>query len=174
MKTKSTQPRKKSSFTTIDIHLSRNDSNVSSSSSSSDGSDEEKKKIAIAKDTFDPKAYLDNRVMSPLQEACNALSMVPQMIFSAYFVLSGSWAKGATDMSYDASAPMIQQQQSNWLTNFLGDEYGWAENSGCIDHPMFPHLTALPPPTVMMVALAGIVHPIFSIVYHFNCMALEP
>ncbi len=172
MKTKSARPQKKSSFTTIDIHLSRNDSNVSSASSSasssSDGSDEEKKKIV--KDNFDAKAYLDNRVMSPVQEACNALSMVPQMIFSAYFVLSGSWAKGAT---YDASAPMIQQQQSNWITNFLGDEYMWTENSGCIDHPMFP-LTALPPPPVMMVGFAGIVHPIFSILFHYNCMTLEP
>lgn len=171
MKTKSVQPRKKSSFTTIDIQLSRNDSNVSSSSSSSDGSDEEKKKIV--KDTFDAKAYLDNRVMSPLQEACNALSMVPQMIFSVYFVLSGCWAKGATEIAFDASAPVIQQQ-SNWLTNLLGDEYRWAENKGCIDHPMFPHLTALPPPAVMMVAFAGVVHPIFSILFHYNCMTLEP
>ncbi len=169
MKTKSARPQKKNSFTTIDIHLSRNDSNVSSASSSSDGSDEEKKKIV--KETFDAKAYLDNRVMSPLQEACNALSMVPQMIFSAYFVLSGSWAKGAT---FDASAPMIQQQQSNWLTNFLGDEYVWTENSGCIDHPIFPNLTALPPPPVIMVAFAGIVHPLFSILFHYNCMTLAP
>ncbi len=171
MKTKNAQPRKKSSFTTIDIHLSRNDSNVSSSSSSSDGLDEEKKKIV--KDTFDAKAYLDNRVMSPLQEACNALSMLPGMIFSVYFVLSGSWAKGATEMAYNPSDPMIQQQ-SNWLTNILGDEYRWTENSGCIDHPMFPQLTALPPPTVMMVAFAGVVHPIFSILFHYNCMILEP
>ena len=172
MKTKNAQPRKRSSFTTIDIHLSRSsDSNSNSSSSSSlDELDEKKKKRP--KDTFDAKAYLDNRVMSPLQEACNAISMLPQMIFSAYFVLSGSWAKGGT-VDYYADNPIIQQQ-SNWLTRFLGDEYRWAENLGCISHPLFPHLTAVPPPAVMIVALAGVVHPIFSIVFHYYCMKLEP
>jgi len=167
MKTKNAQPRKRSSFTTIDIHLSRSDSN-SNPSSSLDELDEKNKNRP--KDKFDAKAYLDDRVMSPLQEACNALSMLPQIIFSAYFVLSGSWAKGATaNMDY----PIIRQR-SNWLTTFLGDEYGWAENLGCISHPLFPHLTAVPPPAVMVVALAGMVHPIFSIVYHSYCMKLEP
>mmetsp|Transcript_26990 Transcript_26990/g.53887 ORF Transcript_26990/g.53887 Transcript_26990/m.53887 type:complete len:316 (-) Transcript_26990:2166-3113(-) len=170
MKTKSA-PQKRSSFTAIDIHLSRSDSSSNASSSSSlDELDKTKKR---ANDTFDAKAYLDNRVMSPLQEACNAITMIPQMVFSAYYVLSGSWAKGATEMAYYASNPIIQQQ-SNWLTHFLGDEYRWAENLGCIDHPMFPRLTALPPPAVMIIAMTGIVHPIFSILFHWYCMRLEP
>ena len=98
--------------------------------------------------------------------------MLPQMIFSAYFVLSGSWAKGGTaaDMDY----PIIQQQSSNWLTSiFLGDEYRWAD-VGCVSHPLFPNLTAIPPPAVMIVAIAGVVHPIFSILFHYYCMTLEP
>jgi hypothetical protein len=170
MKTKNA-PQKRSSFTTIDIHLSRSDSSSNASSSSS--LDELVNTKKRANDTFDAKAYLDNRVMSPLQEACNAITMIPQMVFSAYYVLSGSWAIGATEMAYYASNPIIQQQ-SIWLTHFLGDEYRWAENLGCIDHPMFPHLTALPPPAVMIIAMTGIVHPIFSILFHWYCMRLEP
>ena len=157
MKTKKA-PQKRSSFTRIDIHLSRSNSNESTTSSSSSSSLDDllhEKDNKRSKDKFDAKAYLDNRVMTPAQEACNALSMLPQMIFSAYFVLSGSWAKGGTaDIDY----PIIQQQSSNWLTSFLGDEYRWAENAmsidglGCVSHPLFPHLTAVPPPAVMVVA----------------------
>lgn len=174
MKTKKA-PQKRSSFTRIDIHLSRSNSNESTTSSSSSSSLDEllhEKDNKRPKDKFDAKAYLDNRVMTPAQEACNALSMLPQMIFSAYFVLSGSWAKGATaDIDY----PIIQQQSSNWLTTFLGgDEYRWVENVGCVSHPLFPNLTAVPPPAVMVVMIAGIVHPIFSILFHYYCMTLEP
>ena len=178
MKTKNA-PQKRSSFTRIDIHLSRINSNESTTSSSSSSSLDELsyEKDKRPKEKFDAKAYLDNRVMTPAQEACNALSMLPQMIFSAYFVLSGSWAKGGTaadDMDY----PIIQQQSSNWLTTLLGDEYiwwdSWAMSTGCVNHPFFPQLTAVPPPAVMVVMIAGIVHPIFSILYHYYCMTLEP
>jgi hypothetical protein len=175
MITKTAAPQRKSSFTTIDIHLSRSDSNASSSSSQ-DELDNKQKKSKKKKKEFDAKAFLDNRVMTPLQEACNSITMIPQMIYSVYFVLSGSWAKGASEVATQTyvNNPMIIQESNNWLARFFGDEYRWAENLGCINHPMFPHLTALPPPAVLTVAFAGVVHPIFSIWYHWYCMKLEP
>jgi hypothetical protein len=172
MITKTAAPQRKSSFTTIDIHLSRSESSASSSSSLGEFLDDTKKTKKHKKKEFDAKRFLENRVMSPLQEACNAVTMLPQMIYSAYFVLSGCWTNGATEMATQVYVDL--HESNNWMTRFLGDEYRWAENLGCINHPVFPHLTALPPPAVLMVAFAGIVHPIFSVVFHWYCMRLEP
>ena len=164
-------PSNSRSSHTIDILLSRSDTNASSSSSQDEQENETEKFHGKA---FDAKAFLDQRVMTPLQEICNAVTMLPGLFYSVYFLLSGSWTKDAEQIMYS------DQIEKGWLTdllarNFLGGfEYRWAENLGCINNPTFPHLTALPPPTVLIVALAGAVHPLFSILYHCNCMLLEP
>ena len=71
-----------------------------------------------------------------------------------------------------------------WLTNVARQLFGGFDfdytlaagysGFGCINSPMFPNLTALPPPAVLIVAFTGFVHPIFSILFHINCMFLEP
>ena len=40
---------------------------------------------------FDYEAFNDRRVMSPLQERWNALTMLPAMFYGVYFVLAGCW-----------------------------------------------------------------------------------
>lgn len=71
-----------------------------------------------------------------------------------------------------------------WLTDVARQLFGGFDfdytlaagysDFGCINSPMFPNLTALPPPAVLIVAFTGFVHPIFSILFHINCMFLEP
>lgn len=48
-------------------------------------------KDAPTKKTFDYEAYTDGRVMTPMQERCNAITMLPSMFYGMYFVLAGCW-----------------------------------------------------------------------------------
>lgn len=177
-------PSSGNSFTTIDIL--RSSSSGDSISRSSSFQDDKKKKNG---NEFDAKAYLDQRVMTPMQEACNALTMIPGMIFSVWFVLSGSWIMqqdGAEIEQQIMTTQMIDNNPTSggWLTNVArqlcgGFDFDYTltagySNFGCIKSTMFPNLTALPPPAVLIVAFTGFVHPIFSILFHINCMFLEP
>lgn len=168
-------PSSGNSFTTIDILRSSSGDSIKSSSFQDD-----KKKNG---DEFDAKKYLDQRVMTPMQEACNALTMLPGMLFSVWFILSGSWIMQQDGAEIEQQM-VTTQTSGGWLTDvarqlFGGFDFdytlaaGYSE-FGCINSPMFPNLTALPPPAVLIVAFTGFVHPIFSILFHINCMFLEP
>lgn len=104
------------------------------------------------------EAYHNQRLMSPMQERLNALTMIPSMLYCAWFLLSGSW----------------------WVSSALNSEVAASEESffgvGCIQSPMFrERVPAMPPMTVVIGALGGFVHPIFSIIYHWwFATSLEP
>ena len=99
------------------------------------------------------EAYLNRRAMSPMQERMNALTMIPSMLYCAWFLLSGSW----------------------WMSSALNNEDGLVAASeesffgvGCIQSPMFrERVPAMPPMTVIIGAMGGFIHPIFSIIYHW-------
>lgn len=170
------------SFTTIDILRSSSGDSIKSSSFQDD-------KKTNGDSEFDAKKYLDQRVMTPMQEACNALTMLPGMFFSVWFILSGSWIimqQDGAEIEQMVTTQMIDNNpiSDGWLTNdarqlFGGFDFDYTlaagySNFGCIKSQMFPNLTALPPPAVLIVAFTGLVHPIFSILFHINCMFLEP
>lgn len=62
---------------------SKLDKGASSTMEADDGSPCNKK--------FDYEAFNDRRVMSPLQERWNAITMLPAMFYGIYFVLAGCW-----------------------------------------------------------------------------------
>jgi len=122
-------------------------------------------------DTFDVKAYLDKRLMTTTQEYFNAITMVPGICVSLYFVLSGCWT--ATHHQHgEIDYNDYQQQHENKWTDMahelFGIESGW-ESYGCINSSLFPALTALPPLTIIAAALGNLVHSVVSIYYHITC-----
>lgn len=44
-----------------------------------------------SKPTFDYQTYNDKRLMTPLQERWNGITMLPAMFYGFYFVLAGCW-----------------------------------------------------------------------------------
>jgi len=117
-------------------------------------------------DTFDVKAYLDKRLMTTTQEYFNAITMVPGICVSLYFVLSGCWT--ATHHQYDEFYQQDDNRWSDMAHELFGIESGW-ESYGCINSSLFPALTALPPLTIVAAALGNLVHSVVSIYYHITC-----
>lgn len=117
-------------------------------------------------DTFDVKAYLDKRLMTTTQEYFNAITMVPGICVSLYFVLSGCWTA-----THHQHGEFYQQDDNKWTDmahELFGIESGW-ESYGCINSSLFPALTALPPLTIVAAALGNLVHSAVSIYYHITC-----
>lgn len=121
--------------------------------------------------SFDAQAFLDKRVMTPMQERFNAITMLPGMIYSLYYILAGCWVTSITGDQHD-SFPSFPQSDSSELTNLareaFGNEHGWIERIGCINSSLFPHLTALPPLPVVAAAVGILVHSPFSMLYHWR------
>lgn len=144
----------------------RSISSASSSSSTGQNSAEPKK-------FFDAKAYLDKRVMTEMQERFNAITMIPGMVYSVYFILAGCWLTAGNQLVN------VQPEQSSELADIareaFGNEHGWMENFGCINSSLFPSLTALPPLTVVAGALGNLLHSPFSMLYHWKyATTIEP
>lgn len=148
------------------IEFSRSISSVNSASSKCQNEKEP---------NFDAKAYLDKRVMTPMQERFNAITMLPGMIYSVYFILAGCWMVTSDQQE---NIQFQQSESSEWADiarEAFGNEHGWIENIGCINSKAFPYLTALPPLPVVAAALSCLVHSSFSVLYHWKyATTLEP
>lgn len=105
----------------------------------------------------DVDAYMARREMTKHQERWNALTMIPSPLYCFYYILNGKWLSnaGTTDAVFMS-------------TNDL-------DESSCIHSMCFPHLHAMPPLTVMFVALGIALHAPFSFLYHWKyAHALPP
>jgi len=124
--------------------------------------------------SFDAQAFLDKRVMTPNQERFNAITMIPGMIYSLYYILAGCWVTTTAGVDVDPhdSLPSFQQSETSEWTSMareaFGNEHGWIERIGCINSSFFPHLTALPPLPVVAAAVGILVHSPFSMLYHWK------
>ncbi|KAL7550008.1 hypothetical protein ACHAWF_014775 [Thalassiosira exigua] len=117
--------------------------------------------ISLPPPPQDAGEYLDKRVMTPLQERVNALTMLPGALYTAHFVLSGRWV-GTGDKEWADIAPET-----------LSDESGWF-GAGCLRSDAFPKLTAMPPPALVAAAFGVLVHAPFSFLYHWIAARIEP
>ncbi|KAL3826492.1 hypothetical protein ACHAXA_004329 [Cyclostephanos tholiformis] len=132
-------------------------------------------KYLSEEESFDADAFFDKRVMTPNQERFNAITMIPGMIYSVYFILAGCWIKAGDDQHDDH--PFHQSENSDWsemAREAFGSENGWRGSFGCIRSSSFPHLTALPPLPVVAAAVGILVHSPFSIMYHWSATSIEP
>ena len=128
---------------------------------------------------FDAKAYLDKRVMTPMQERFNAITMIPGMIYSIYFIFAGCWmATSGSDQQENIQFQQNGSGSSEWpdiVREAFGNEHGWIENFGCINSQVFPYLKALPPLPVVAAVFSGLVHSLCSVLYHMKCAtSIEP
>jgi hypothetical protein len=133
-------------------------------------------KFPSKEDTFDTEAFFDKRIMTRNQERFNAITMIPGMIYSLYFILAGCWIKAGDD-HHDGS-PFHRSENSVWsdmAREAFGSENGWRDSFGCIHSSSFPHLTALPPLPVVAGAVGILVHSPFSMMYHWKAASsIEP
>ena len=79
--------------------------------------------------TFDAQAYFDKRVMSPLQERCNAITMLPNLIYCMYFVLAGCWLSSeciemASQALHDEQDVEISTEQEGGWTDVAREVFG--------------------------------------------------
>jgi hypothetical protein len=95
---------------------------------------------------LDLHEYMARRVMSPLQERVNAITMIPSPLYCWYYILAGLWIN--PDMESDPISEM--------------------DDSICVKSYWFPNMTALPPPTMAAVAIGITLHAPFSFLYHYR------
>ncbi|KAL7475478.1 hypothetical protein ACHAW6_001391 [Cyclotella cf. meneghiniana] len=119
-------------------------------------------------ETFDFQAYNEKRVMTPLQERLNAMTMLPVMVYVIYFVISGCWASQSVGgQGFDNLA----EESGDWtaLASYVfWDDQRFVANTGCINISWLPHLHALPPLPVLAGAVGMVVHAPFSFLYHWS------
>ncbi len=77
---------------------------------------------------FDAQAYLDKRVMTPMQERVNALTILPNLFYCIYFVLAGCWLsseelENARHSVADEPDISISTEQDGW-TDMAQDVFG--------------------------------------------------
>lgn len=91
--------------------------------------------IGINKDvssheTFDFQAYNEKRVMTPLQERFNAITMLPAMFYGVYFVMSGCWAR---QNGGGQGFNNLAEKSGDWAalaSDVFWDDQGFAANTG--------------------------------------------
>ena len=123
--------------------------------------------------------YVAKREMTPRQERWNALTMIPSPIYCIYFLLSGCWLKES--LVEETRQEMMQQQLDSLLVqqvhgfedfanNAVGDVHGCLSDSSLFSSWLFlqHHMPALPPMTVVAVAIGIICHAPFSFLYHYK------
>lgn len=94
--------------------------------------------------------YLSLREMTPLQERMNAVTIAPNPIYCAYFILAGHWI----------SQELMEEYRDQVKLS--------VDESQCIQSSWFPALSAVPPATVIAVFIAITVHAPFSFLYHWK------
>ena len=126
------------------------------------------------KEGFDAEAFLQKRVMTPNQERFNAITMIPGMVYSLYFILAGCWT--LCDHQDDSISQL--SETSDWADmkwEAFGSEHGWRGSFGCMDSTELPYLMVVPPLPVVAAAAGTLVHSPVSIIYHwFYATSIEP
>ncbi|KAL7504835.1 hypothetical protein ACHAXN_002375 [Cyclotella atomus] len=132
---------------------------------------------------FDYQKFNDKRIMSAQQERWNAVTMLPAMVYGAYFVLAGCWLgieniemarRQSEGRSVDNTAPtnLLGHWMALAATIFSDKEFDSEDTttiiSGCINFPWLTHLHAFPPLPVLAGALGIVVHAPFSFLYHWT------
>jgi len=130
----------------------------------------------------DVTAYMNDRVMTPKQEKCNAWTVVPNPIYCLYFILAGKWVSdqmledARVDFeSYASNSPINNYNQ--WVKEFDPD-YSILRMLGlsgqCVDIHWLPNFHALPPLPIIAISLGIILHAPASFLYHWYCAVKLP
>eukprot|EP00540_Astrosyne_radiata_P013918 CAMPEP_0116853420 /NCGR_PEP_ID=MMETSP0418-20121206/17902_1 /TAXON_ID=1158023 /ORGANISM="Astrosyne radiata, Strain 13vi08-1A" /LENGTH=379 /DNA_ID=CAMNT_0004485819 /DNA_START=116 /DNA_END=1255 /DNA_ORIENTATION=+ len=106
--------------------------------------------------TLDVAKYMAEREMTPMQERMNALTMIPNPIYCFYFIVASLWL---SDMQEDSA------------TSSSSDN---ASDASCLEIPLLPRLHAMPPLTIMAIALGITLHAPFSFLYHWKYASSLP
>lgn len=122
--------------------------------------------------------YMIKREMTPLQEKFNALTIVPNVIYCMYVLLSGSWlSEEEVEIARNFFATGRRGGRGSneqWLN--LGARFGLGRSASlndyvtptrCISSSLFPRLHALPPLPLVAIALGICLHAPFSFLYHW-------
>ena len=113
---------------------------------------------------FDADAFLAERVMTPNQERFNAVTMIPGMMFSLYFILAGCWITACD-----------RQDDADMALEAFGNDHGWRGSFVCMSSSELPSLMAFPPSPVVAAAVGTLVHSPISINYHWwYATSLDP
>jgi hypothetical protein len=98
--------------------------------------------------------YRNKRKMSSTQEKWNAITMIPSPLFCLYYVLSGSWVQSSITEMSDVSRPDYDS--------------GFEAAITCLPQSRWHSMPAIPPLTVLAVAVAIALHAPFSFLYHWK------
>jgi hypothetical protein len=105
--------------------------------------------------------------MTPNQERFNAITMIPDMVYSLYFILPGCWIT-LCDTQDDSISQLMAWEA-------FGSEHGWRGSFRCMDSTELPYLMAVSPLPVVAAAVGTLVHSPVSIIYHwFYATSIEP
>ena len=100
--------------------------------------------------------YMARRQMTPAQEKMNALTVIPNVVYCFYFLLSGAW------LDYEAIEEAREEIASG--NKFVED---FDPSTMCISSKFFPNLHSLPPLPVVAAATGVVLHAPFSFIYHW-------
>lgn len=118
-------------------------------------------------DMENAEEFLDKRSMTPTQERINALTMIPGMLYSLYFLIAGKWIVPMDDQHFQ----FLQTDTSVWADmarETFGSEHTLTEGFGCINSDVFPNMPALPPLPVFAAAFGLLAHSPLSMLYHWK------
>lgn len=102
----------------------------------------------------DFELYRNKRKMTPTQEKWNAITMIPSPLFCMYYVLSGSWVQSSIAGASDVPPPVY--------------DAGFEAAMTCLPQSRWHSMPAMPPLTVLAVAVAIALHAPFSFMYHWK------
>lgn len=123
------------------------------------------------------RKYMSERMMTPLQEKLNALTMLPNMIYCIYFIFLGKWI---TEESIDmAQLDMEEGDFKQWaLDANTSNQFSFPNLFGlegkCLSSSYLPNLHAFPPLPLLAIAFGVTLHAPFSFFYHYNCATILP
>ena len=127
------------------------------------------------KEGFDAVAFLERRVMTPNQERFNAITMIPGMVYSLYFILAGCWITLCDHQDDSVSQLSETSDWADMARGAFGSEHGWRGSFGCMDSTELPYIMVVPPLPVVAAAAGTLVHSPVSIIYHwFYATSIEP
>jgi hypothetical protein len=140
--------------------------------------------IAIKKSShaapLDVEVYMTKREMTPTQERWNAITMLPSAIYCLYFLVTAQWLSQETihqitsdttpSTHWNATSSMDVVPQEWTAMQMINQWLGSEGADGCLDGSRWWHfgMPALPPLTVLAIALGICLHAPFSFLYHWT------
>lgn len=107
--------------------------------------------------------YMKKREMTSAQEQANAITILPNVVYCLYFLLSGSWL---SDDRIEASGNMEEIQWLDLGGNVPAKSSFFSKR--CLASSLFPHLYATPPLPLIAIAFGICIHAPFSMIYHWE------